>query len=1627
MKRTFRSLFFSVLICLLTACGGGEPQQAAPEAEISPETNSVEEMAARYADVDFAVVDVGYTTHQERLSAVVTFSNPLALDRSLDKWLVLERAGGERVEGAWVADKQGMQVYFPGLSPDTEYLVRVKEGLPSATGKKLLEDYTSETVSVESLKPLLGFAGQGHFLAHKLAKGLPVLAVNADQVEVDFYRVPEVGLAQFLSEHSGPGQLKFWRLRDTLPDYKWVYSGRFDLHAEPDVQITRYLPVNNIQQLEEAGVYVAVMRRTGEYLYDYPATWFAVTDLGVQARVFRDLVEVNVNALSDAGPVADVEISLLDKSGKILHSTKTTAAGRVSFSAEVADIALLMAQKGRDITLVPFSGPALELSEFPVAGAPSLPQSLYLYSSRDIYRPGSNITVSGLLRGADGELVPASVLEARLQQPDGRTVASQRIKAGDLNYYEASFPLPGDSPTGQWRINVVLPGGTEAEYPFWVEDFLPERMTLELTGAAELEPQGQLTLHASGAYLYGAPAAGNKLKSRLIASIDTHPYENFSDYHFGDLSQTQLNRQMDLDDLTLNEQGNAHLKVKNFWATAKTPLKLKLFESLLDTGGRPVSRSFTARVLPADKLPGIRPLFDDDTAEYGSSAGFEIIYTDGDARLPLPGAEVTLVQELRRYYWVYSEEEGWQSNYTERHYPVFRKTLDIQAEATAKLALPVEWGFYRLEVKDPHTGLVSSYRFQAGWSEEAQTLSGRPDRIGISLDKQAYQTGDTATVRVQPPAPGRGYLSVESGEGVLYWQEVDVGSDGASFEIPVKSDWKRHDLYITLSLIQPGLERDQKLPRRMLGVQPLKIDRENRRLAVQLQPPKRAFPDQTTRIPVQVSTGGSLPDQVEITLAAVDLGILNITEFTSPDPFKGFFGQRRYGAEIRDNYGDLIDAGPGKLAELRFGGDADLQRGGAAPPSDVQIISLFSGAVALDSAGRGEIALDFPDFNGRVRLMAVAFSADKFGADDAELQVAAPVVTQLTMPRFLSPSDRSELVLDLHNLSGTEQTLDMELTLGQGLAMQDGSVLPQQLSLKNTEKRTVRIPVRATQQFGEVPIKLHITGLKNLPAGAEADIERRWVLGTRPAWPASDYLWQQVLEPQADFQLPMDTLGGLMAGGLAGNLSVSAKPPLNSAAHLQALKAYPYGCLEQTTSGVFAQLKASSDMLQQLGIQGEGEGERQRAVNLAIQRLMSMQKSNGAFGLWSASSQEEHWLTVYVTDFLLRAREQGFVVPEANLKQALARLGDYLRNPRRIYATYGYPRTPFAVRAYAAQVLSRLNQAPLSELRNMFDNKQQKWTPLGLLQLGLALEQAGDTRRAEAALSQARVALLAEKKFITADYGSQIRDLALALFWSLEAERPTLEWEPLLMQLSRLIERRNWFSTQERNALFLADVALQEVGAEPLDIRVIQGHGERRVTQKNWHQRYHFADLESGLLVENLADRNAYLAFYLQGYTQDVPTAISQGVKVQRRYYTPQGQPLQELNLITGDLVLVELDIALEKEKLHHLLVVDLLPAGLELENQNLATAYELSDLTVNGESPISAMQRVDIQHQEFRGDRYVAAIEPGWNKKARLYYLARAVSPGSFRVPPTFAEAMYSPSVRHIGSEGGRLTVQSQ
>lgn len=1601
-------------LCLGVVLALGACREAAPPPPVAA-TPAPEAPETR----DFVLQQAGGEDYEGRPALKLRFSQPLAPAQSFDQLLRVTGPGGADQTGGWVLDEENRTLRFPYLQADQTYTVSIKPELAAADGRTV-GTMAPQQVYSGNLPPAVGFASQGSVLPTRQTDGLPIVSVNVAEVDVEFLRVREASLSEFFADYLRPQQRSYWELESLSRIAEPVYANRFALQTQPNQRGVNFLPVQTIPELREPGLYFAVMKQPGKFSGQLETTHYYVSDLGLHARVHAGQLWLHAASLTDGTARASVEVQVLDAKGASLATGQTDSDGDLRLDYTPKSEHVLVARSGSEIALIPFRQPALDQSEFPIAGRRFSPQDVYAWSGRDLFRPGEPMLVSALLRDHDGRAIEgAQPLYATLRQPDGRALSTLPLEPGALGYYRYQRTLAEDAATGRWSLEYRLdPEAKEplGRFSFRIEEFLPERLKLALdSGAAALAPGDALPLQVDADYLYGAPAGGNRFTAEVFYRHGVHPVTTLKDYHFGDPTLELPKEPQAAIDTALGEDGTLvqDIALLPDGPAATAPVDVVIAGSVFESGGRAVRRSLERTIWPAADLVGVRPLFDpEDGADANSRASFEIVRSNAAGTLSAAAAlEVKLVRERRDFHWTWTDGQGWRSDYTRRFETIEETTLALDGKSPGRFEAQVEWGEYRLEVRDPATQLTMRYPFTAGWSwnDDNRGVDARPDKVKLALEKSHYRPGDVMKVTVTAPHEGPGVLLVES-DRLLHRVEIEARS-GATYDIPVTADWLRHDVYVTALVFRPDNSDARTGPGRAVGVAHVPMADGERRVALEITAPPMSRPG--AAIDITLSAPEFAGQQAFAVVEAVDQGIINLSNYPVPDAADYFLAQRGLGVEAWDIYGRVIERMEGERARLRFGGDAALAALPQArrPTAKVQTVALHHEPVQFDAQGKASVRFTAPDFNGTLRVTALAYSAERYAKGSVEAIVRAPLVLEVSTPRALAPGDSSQISVDLHNLSGAANSYSVRAEADAPLSVRG---VAQTVELADNQRRTLNFPLAALPGFGTGKFRV-------IAESASGTLQRDYEIAVRPAWPSERRSAARAIDAAQTINFGANLFDGLMAESGRALISVSTVPPIPFGAAVKGLIGYPYGCIEQTSSRAWPLVWLDEATARKLGLEPLPEAQRRAMLEGAFARLSAMQLESGHFAFWPGEGQAQPQMTPYVADLLLSAQQAGHAIPQAVLDAALKRLNDDLLTGGDGYYAYEHAdHLRFAGQAYAGYVLAKANRAPLGTLRSLHQNERAKsLTALPLLHLGLALKLQGDAARGDAAIAEA-LAKDYERPDWLGDYGSRIRDEAmiLALLHEHEIDAPGLAERVVgLAREIRSPARAGYgLSTQEQVSIFRLGRAMLGDAGRGLqgELRIgdkVQAFDGRALVSRE----VAIADLRRGVSVALQGEGPFWIAEDVVGTPVRAPDVQDDPIRIRRAYYHTDGSLFEGGQLKEGTTLIAKLTIE-SKEAMPDALVVDLLPAGIEIENLALGDRGALGELVLDGITLNQREYATEVRHEEFRDDRYVAALKLYGGSPAHLFYLVRAVSPGRFVVPPPMIEDMYRPRLRGLG-----------
>ena len=1495
-------------------------------------------------------------------------------------------------------EAEARRICITGVSHGERYRLTFRKGLPAASGETLARD-TELMLYVRDRSPALRFPGRAYVLPRSADAGLPIETVNLHTISLRLQRVSDRNILRTLQNDYFGQPLRNWQMDSFSTNIaEDIWTGEATVENTLNADMTTRLPMGDIVSGLPTGLYVLTADLPGADRYDETATtqWFILSDIGVTTLSGADGLHVMLRALSDASALADTKVTLLSRSNRILANTSTDARGYALFAPGLTRgtggqaPAMILMEKGDDFSFLSLTDPGFDLSDRGVEGNPSAPPvDVFLATDRGAYRAGETIHATALARDALARALPDLPLTATLTRPDGVEYARRLSTTKAAGGHIFAFPLGSTVPRGTWTLAVLgdPDAAPLASEKLLVEDFLPERIEFDLAlPDTPLSPSSPAPATLEARYLFGAPGSGLRVEGQTTLR-PRKSLDGYQGYRFGRHDERFNARTEYFSAEATGTDGKTTITLP-IPATEQVgwPLELAITTRIFEGSGRPVERRTTAPLDIPTALIGIKPLFDEDVVREGSDASFQVAAVRPEGQSPPIKARWTLNRVRTTYQW-YQSYGNWEWEPITHRSRVTGGNLVLDGEPV-EVSAPVEWGEYEIVVETTSGPYVaSSTSFYAGWYVPADTTK-TPDTLELSLDKQAYEPGETAMLRVVPRFAGTALVSVMSNR-LIAMQAVEVTEGENLIPVPVTEDWGT-GAYVTASVLRPAETKADQNPARALGLAHASVDPGDKKLTISLDAPEITAPRGPLDVTVKVD-GVAEGETAHVTLAAVDVGILNMTGFATPDPSEHYFGQRRLGMEIRDIYGRLIDGLSGEMGALRSGGDAAAGASFQSPPPTEELVAYFEGPVSIGPDGAATISFDMPEFNGTVRLMAIAWTPSAVGQADRDVIVRDPVVVTASLPRFLAPGDTSRLLLEMTHVEGPSGRMGLDVS-GTGVTLAD--TMPSGLTLGTGATERFSIPITASET-GDHTLRIALT----TPDGRQ--LVKSLTLPVRANDPEISTTQRLTLAAGDRFTLDTNLFANLRPG--TGSAVVSAGPiaRFDAPGLLRTLDRYPYGCTEQITSKAMPLLYFNA-VSTALGL--GNETQMQTRIDEAISVILTRQSSNGAFGLWRAGSGD-FWLDAYVSDFLSRARAKGYAVPDRAFRTAL----DNLRN--RVNYAPDFDRGGEAI-AYALMVLAREGAANMGDLRYYADVKTDAFaTPLATAQIGAALAFYGDQTRADRMF--ARAARMMEDRMQDSpnplwrvDYGTNLRDTAGLLTLAVEAGSKRIDRDALS---ARIGSANRALSTQESVWSLMAAHAL--IGDTNTNGLTVNG-----MVQDGPLIRSFESNMESApLVIENTADRDTYLTVTALGVPDFPLREGGYGYKIERSYFTPDGKEASLSGARSGNRLVAVLTVTPFEKGGARLMINDPLPAGFEIDNPNLLASGDIREL--------DWLKTAETQNAEFRSDRFLAAVDWRSDKPFRLAYMLRAVSPGAFHHPAASVEDMYRPQYR-ANTASGVVTV---
>ena len=1515
------------------------------------------------------------------------------------------------------------------VETEGELYVRVAKGVRALGDYPLTEDYTA-VVSVPEFPREVQIEGEGGLLALSGEKKLSIRSRGLAAIEYEIARVATNQINHLVSQTEGKFQhpefeAPYWFNQDNI--------SRIALEHQPIALQNKwkanYSAFDFSEKLRkptdggsERGLFFVTARgwdpekkKPIKSIKD--RRFILVTDIGILTKKNTDgSHDVFLMSIKNGKPIDGATVEILGKNGIAIQTVRTDSEGHCAFSSaekserEKSPVAFV-ARNGEDIAFIPYARDdrVLNFSRFEIDGAENIaPDGLdaFVFTERGVYRPGDEIHIGLVVKQRNWQAnLKGLPIETEIIDSRDLRVQTKKLALPETGFTEFTYRTANESPTGLYTFNVflvkngkrgMLLGSTTAN----VKEFLPDRMKIETRlsrNAAHgwLDPK-EMRASIALANLYGTPASDRRVTGRIELTPAAFSFPEFRDFTFFDplLDEKKVRQEQSIDLGEKKTDGDGHaefdLQLERF-ADATYSMRF-IAEGFEGESGRSVTGDIAALVSALPYVIGWKADGDLRYIDMNKPRGLDLIALDPQLnRIAIENVTLNIIAQ--EYVSVLKKKENGNYAYESvlKEHPAKSEKISVSGNGLHYALPTAEPGNYLLELRDDQNRTLSKLRFSVvGQGANPRALEKNAE-LEVKLDRKQYRAGDEIAISITAPYAGSGLITIERDKVYAHrWFQTNNASSVQHIHLP--EDFEGSG-YINVAFVRALDSKEIFVSPLSYGVVPFSANMEKRRLKINIDTPISAKPGEALRIAYKTDRPS------KIVIFAVDQGILQVTNYKTPDPLGYFFRKCALGVETAQIV-DLILPEFSLLRSLSaFGGDGgDVQKLNPFKRVTEKPVVFWSGILDADTSSR-EVTYDVPDFfDGTLKIMAVAVSNETTGSAERDALIRGPFVITPSVPVLAAPGDEFEAgVTVANNLegSGPEAEIELRAEASAHLSILGSSIQKMRIAEGHEQSATFRFHVNDQLGSGEIKFVARRNG---------AEMRRRATLSIRPPVPyvtdvrSSNFKNGSVQIPTTREICPefskRDAAVAALPLGLAHGLDVY-------------LRNFPHGCSEQITSGAFCRLLLADE-----ADFGLSRAEINKQLEYTFDVLRRRQNDQGGFGYWAPEREERiSFVSVYVMDFLSAAKAAGFAPPAEMFASGLRNLQKMVaRDP----SNFSEARTL----AYAIHLLTREGVITTNYILNLRDylekNSPNEWqTDITGVYLAGSLKLLHKDQEAERLIDKYKIdnraprfcddfyqPLGANSQYIAVlsrDFPARLTKISAAEFENVLGAIGKGQFNTLSAAYA-VLALKSYSHAVAQNP---PELSITEVGADKREVRLTSGAKAL--------QQHDFSSNARALRFQN-ARTNGPAAFFQvveAGFDRKVPSEpLTNGLEVYRELLDKNEQPVTRTKL--GEPIHVRLHVrALRPEPVTNVAIIDLLPGGFEIVGSSVRA----------GVSTISGVDYVDLR--EDRAVFFATATE----RTLEINYQIKSCNRGEFVVPPVFAASMYDRNVKGRGV-GGKITV---
>ena len=1326
---------------------------------------------------------------------------------------------------------------------------------------------------------------------------------------------------------------------------------------------------------------------------------------------------IAVNNILDTKPIAKAQVTIYNFQLQPIGKGETNGEGLVEITPKgVPFIAVAEADKQKAYVRV-VDGEEQSVSRFDVGGK-DIQKGLkgFIYGERGVWRPGDTLHISFMLEDREKRIPDKHPVALEIYNPRGQFYTKMISTQGTNGFYTFAVPTQADDPTGLWNAYVKV-GGTAFHKSLRIETIKPNRLKITLALPTILQASSKdVYAPLTSSWLTGATASRLKAKVEMSLSKVNTQFKNYGQYLFNNPATDFTTVRADVFNGVLDAEGRAGVNIQLPVATgAPGMLNATLTTRVFEPGGDASIYSQTVPFSPFTSYVGIN--LNQPKGKYietDKDHVFDIVTVNDQGQ---PVNRSNLEYKIYRISWSWWWENGEESFGTYINNssitPVASGNLQTtggKASFKFRINYP-DWGRYLVYVKDRESGHATGGTVYIDWPDW-RGRSNKTDPSGIkmlafSLDKDSYEIGETATAIIPAAAGGRALVSLENGSTVLQqqWLEVsDQGDTKLTFKITPEM---APNVYLHISLLQPHAQTVNDLPIRMYGIAPVFVTNRQTILQPQIKMPEVLRPETDFNVTVSEKSGKPMT----YTLAIVDDGLLDLTNFKTPDPWNEFYAREALGIRTWDMYDDVLGASGGRYSSLfSTGGDASLKPADAKANRFKPVVK-FIGPFYLAKGKQQTHTLKLPMYVGSVRAMVVAGQDGAYGNAEKTAFVRTPLMLLSTLPRVLSTQEEITVPVNVFAMENQVKNVTVSLEAS-GAGVQITGNRQQSLTFDQPGDQLAYFTLKTGSKTGKATI--HLTASGNGQQTKETiEIEVR---NPNPVVTLRNSQW---IEAGQEAELSY-TLAGSSSANNQVQLEISRIPSVDISRRFDFLYNYQHHCTEQLTSKALPLLFVS-----QFKAVDEQEAEKIKAnVQEAIRQIYARQLPNGGFVYWPGNAVADEWITSYTGMFLTLAREKGYAV-HPNV------LNKWKRFQRAAAQNWRMPQEASNWQIWQSELqqafrLYTLALAGAPEYGAMNRMKEQpglsiqaKW------RLAAAYVLTGKMKPAGELVYNAETTVIPYSS-MNLIYGSSDRDEAMILetLILMKRDRDALQQAK---KVSQNLAQENWFSTQSTAFALMAMGRLAEQLSGTLDftwswngkqqpaVKSAKAVFEKEIATSPKSGTVSVKNQGKGALSVDLITRTQLL--------NDTLPAIADNIRLDVKYTDMAGSPIsvEDIRQGTDFMSAVTLSNISGTSDYSNLALTHIIPSGWEIYNERMIVPEASSSNSNEANTPESSAGK--YTYKDIRDDRVLTYFDLRRGESKTFTVRLQATYAGNFILPAIQCEAMYDAAVQ-ARTKAGRTTV---